>query len=84
MANNAARCNADQGAMLRPSGVGRERRTGLVETATGQDRLGAARAFDELVVRVEPIVRIQARIVIATQTSLHDIGKLAGDEDGWL
>jgi hypothetical protein len=46
--------------------------------------VGAARVFDELVVRVEPIVRIQARVVIATQTSLHGIGKLAGDEDGWL
>jgi hypothetical protein len=51
---------------------------------TRKDRVGAARVFDELVVRVEPIVRIQARVVIATQTSLHGIGKLAGDEDGWL
>ena len=61
-----------------------ENLSGEMLRVTGKDCLSAARAFDELVVRVEPVIRVQARVVIATQTSLHGIGKLAGDEDGWL
>ena len=47
----------------------------------GQDGLRAPGALDQLVPRVEPVVGIQPRLVVALQAVLHGGGKLAGHQD---
>ena len=47
-----------------------------------QDGLGAPRALDQLVARVQPVVGIEPRVVVALQTSLHGGGQLAGHKNG--
>ena len=47
-----------------------------------QDGLGATRALDELVARVEPVVGIEPRVVVALQSSLHGGGQLPGHKNG--
>jgi hypothetical protein len=47
---------------------------------TREDGLRAPGALDELITGVEPVVGIQARVVVALQAILHGNGKLACDE----
>jgi hypothetical protein len=50
----------------------------------GQQRIGAVGQGNQFIAGINTIIRIEVRVIVATQARLDRLGQFARDDDFWL